>query len=87
MPLNSKGLYLSSEKGKIKLLSCVQVLHKTDVKEVSVQSCIDSKVINKLRNRCSCKVVSFSFLPFLLPSPLSLLKLPIYRLRRRVSAD
>ena len=59
--LNSKGPYLSSEKGKRKLLSRVQVLHKTDVKEVSVQSCIDSKVINKKRNLCSCKVGSFAF--------------------------
>ena len=61
MLLNSKGLYLSSENGKRKWLSCVQVLHKTDVKVVSVQSCIDSKVINKKRNLCSCKVGSFAF--------------------------
>ena len=78
MRLNSKGLYLSSENGKRKRLSCVQVLHKTDVKEVSVQSCTDSKVINKNRNLCSCKVGSFAFLSFSLPSPLSSLKLPIY---------
>ena len=61
MRLNSKELYLSSENGKRKWLSCVQVLRKTDVKEVSVQSCIDSKVINKKRNLCSCKVGSFAF--------------------------
>ena len=34
---------------------------KTDVKEVSVQSCIDIKVMNKKRNLCSCKVESFAF--------------------------
>ena len=60
MRLNSKGLYLSSEKGKRKL-SYVQVLQKTDMKERSVKSWIVRKVINKKRNLCSCKVVSFAF--------------------------
>ena len=78
MRLNSKGPYLSSEKGKRKL-SYVQVLQKTDMKERSVKSWIVSKVINKKRNLCSCKVVSFAFLPFSLPSVLSLLTLPVYR--------
>ena len=78
MRLNSKGLYLSSEKGKRKL-SYVQVLQKTDMKELSVKSWIVRKVINKKRNLCSCKVVSFAFLPFSLLSVLSLLTLPVYR--------
>ena len=60
MRLNSKGPYLSAEKGKRKL-SYVQVLQKTDMKERSVKSWIDSKVVNKNPNLCSCKVGSFAF--------------------------
>ena len=64
MLLNSKGLYLSSGKGKENGCPVFKSSIKTNVKEVSVQSCINSKVMNKKRNLCSCKVVSFAFLPF-----------------------
>ena len=73
--LNSKKLLSKFRKRKRKSLSFVHVLHKTWNWEVSRQSrtTIDGKGMNKV---VVLLIKVIAFLPFSLPSPSSLLKLP-----------
>ena len=81
LELNSKGLYQSSRNEKEKLLSCVLVLDKTRNYAVSRRSrATKAKKCTKKRDARAKLFFRQSkpilFLPFLLPSPSSLLKLP-----------
>ena len=71
--LNSKGLYQSSGKEKGKWLICLPVVDKREIRHFRVV------VVQRRANLLFCLSGPVAFLPFLLPSPLSLLKVMLHR--------